>query len=60
MLLPEKDARFKHCPFLTTSQDKLRFCLGAACMMFRWKHPDHRAEEDLGYCGLAGKPMGAM
>ncbi|AGW13678.1 hypothetical protein [Megalodesulfovibrio gigas] len=60
MLLPEKDARFKYCPLLTTSDNKLKFCLGSQCMMFCWKHPEHRQEDDLGYCGMAEKPMGAM
>ena len=60
MLLPERDARYKYCPLLKTSDDKLKFCLGRECMFFRWKHPDMRKEEDLGYCGVAGKPMGAM
>lgn len=60
MLLPEKEAKFKYCPFLTTGDDKFRFCQGSMCMLWRFKNPEQRAEEDKGYCGLAGKPMGAM
>ena len=60
MILSEKDAKFKFCPLLTTKDDKLRFCQGAGCMQWRYKHPDHHVEDDSGYCGLGGKPVGAM
>ena len=60
MLLPLNEAKFKHCPLLTTKDDKLKFCLGGNCMMWRWKQPDRRGDEDLGYCGLSGRPHGAM
>lgn len=60
MLLPEKEAKFKNCPYLTTHDDKLRFCLATNCMMWRFKHPEKRTDTDLGYCGLAGKPAGAV
>ena len=60
MILSEKDAKFKFCPFLTTKDDKLRFCQAAGCMQWRYKHPDHNKEDDAGYCGLGGKPIGAM
>ncbi len=52
MLLPESEAKFKYCPHLTTHDDKLKFCLGQGCMMWRKAGPDQ------GYCGLAGKPAG--
>ena len=60
MLLPEKDAKFKNCPFLTTKEDKFRFCLGSSCMMWRYKNPEKCSGEDEGYCGLAGRPAGAL
>ncbi len=60
MLVPEKEAKFKHCPMLTTKDDKLRFCLGSNCMMWRYKNPGKRNETDQGYCGCAGRPAGAM
>lgn len=60
MLLPEKEARFKTCPFLKTSDNKMKFCLGDGCMMWRYKNPQRNEEADPGYCGLAGKPAGAM
>jgi hypothetical protein len=49
MLLAESDAKFKYCPLLTTHDDKLKFCLGSMCMMWRLG-PDG----ELGYCGAAG------
>ncbi|MBG0777143.1 MAG: hypothetical protein H0S85_12015 [Desulfovibrionaceae bacterium] len=60
MLLQEKQAKFKHCPLLTTKEDKYRFCLGSMCMMWRYKNPEKTGEGDLGYCGLSGRPAGAM
>lgn len=60
MLIVEKEARQKNCPLLKTSDDKMKFCLGAGCMMWRYKNPERRGEDSPGYCGLAGKPMGAM
>ena len=54
MLLHEDDAKFKFCPLLKTSDDKLKFCLASACMMWR------RAGDDgLGWCGLAGSVQGS-
>ena len=60
MLLPEKEAKFKNCPLLTTKEDKFRFCLGSACMMWCYMESEKRSETDKGYCGLAGKPVGAL
>lgn len=54
MHLNESEAKFKHCPFLTTRDDKLRFCLGSACMMWRWADPDKTGSGERGRCGLAG------
>ncbi len=59
MLLPEKEAKYKTCPLLTTRDDKLRMCLYSGCMMWRYKDEASRAQGSEGYCGLAGKPVGA-
>lgn len=50
MPLHESEAKFKYCPLLTTHDDKLKFCQGSMCMMWRTHGPD------TGYCGLAGRP----
>lgn len=60
MMLPQDEARFKFCPMLATGDGKMRTCQGGQCMMWRYKHTDKREEGDPGYCGLAGKPAGAM
>ncbi len=52
MLLPEAEAKFKYCPLLKTHDDKMKFCLGGMCMMWRF------AEGDRGYCGAAGSIAG--
>lgn len=51
MLLAENEAKFKYCPLLKTHDDKMKFCQGTACMMWR------EAGDGKGYCGLAGKPL---
>jgi len=51
MLLTENEAKFKYCPLLKTSDDKMKFCQGAMCMMWRTAPVDQG-----GYCGLAGRP----
>jgi hypothetical protein len=51
MLYAEGEAKFKYCPLLKTSDDKMKFCQGPACMMWRWTE-----QGDKGWCGLAGKP----
>lgn len=53
MYVTEKEAKFKYCPLLTTHDDKLKFCQGAMCMMWR------AVGADTGYCGLAGRPEDA-
>lgn len=58
MLHPQDDAKYKYCPLLKDQQDKMRFCLGSACMMWRWQSADAKGESDSGYCGLAEKPAG--
>jgi hypothetical protein len=50
MYVTEKEAKFKYCPLLTTHDDKLKFCQGPMCMMWRTAGPD------AAYCGLAGRP----
>ncbi len=52
MLLPESEAKFKYCPLLKTHDDKMKFCLGGMCMMWR------AADGDKGYCGAAGGVAG--
>ena len=56
-MLPEKEAKYKYCPYLTTKDDKLRFCQGAMCMMWRWKDAGSGGEGGEGFCGLAGRPQ---
>jgi len=46
----EEEAKFKYCPLLKTHDDKMKFCQGAMCMLWREAGPD------AGYCGLAGRP----
>lgn len=53
MLLAETDAKFKYCPLLKTHDDKLKFCLGSMCMMWRFGPGG-----DKGYCGAAGNLAG--
>jgi hypothetical protein len=45
----ESEAKFKFCPLLKTSDDKMKMCQGTMCMMWRWA--DDAREQ--GYCGLA-------
>jgi hypothetical protein len=52
MPIDEKEAQFKYCPLLMTHDDKMKFCQGTMCMMWR------AAGSDAGYCGLAGQPVG--
>jgi len=59
MLNTEQDAKFKFCPLLKTHDDKMKFCQGTMCMMWRSADPEKTGGEDKGYCGLAGKPAGA-
>jgi len=54
MLISETDAKFKFCPLLKTQDDKMKFCQGTMCMMWRVSGPD------AGYCGLAGTPAAAQ
>jgi len=51
MPISESEAKFKYCPLLTTHDDKLKFCQGSMCMMWRAAGPG------AGYCGLAGRPV---
>lgn len=60
MMLPQSEARFKFCPLLVGTDGKMRFCQGSQCMMWRYRLTDKKGEEDAGYCGMAGKPAGAM
>lgn len=60
MMLPQNEARFKFCPLLVGADGKFRTCQGSQCMMWRYKVVDQKGEDDPGYCGMAGKPAGAM
>lgn len=50
MIVSETDARFKFCPLLMTSDDKMKTCQVTQCMMWRWADD----EKTRGYCGMAG------
>ncbi|MDQ7831139.1 MAG: hypothetical protein RDU30_05370 [Desulfovibrionaceae bacterium] len=54
MYLTERDAKFKYCPLLKTHDDKMKFCQGAMCMM--WRAAPAGLPSETGYCGLAGRP----
>ncbi|MHC1791925.1 hypothetical protein [Solidesulfovibrio sp.] len=54
MFVTEKEAKFRYCPLLKTHDDKMKFCLGTMCMMWR------AADAESGYCGLAGNPAVAL
>ena len=54
MLLCESDAKFKYCPLLKTRDDKMKFCLGSMCMLWRNADPARTGADDLGFCGAAG------
>lgn len=56
-MLSPSDAKFKYCPLLTTHDDKLKFCQGTMCMMWRYADPSKKGEDNPGYCGLAGTPQ---
>lgn len=60
MLLPEREAREKFCPFMQPRDAQPAFCLGAQCMMWRYRQKSAKSQDDEGYCGVAGKPMGAL
>lgn len=64
MLLSESEAKFKFCPLLKTTDDKMKFCLGSGCMMWRRdgdksKESSDDASGKKGWCGLAGRPLNA-
>jgi hypothetical protein len=54
MLLSESDAKFKYCPLLKTKDDKMKFCLGSMCMLWRWADLAKAGADEEGYCGAAG------
>ena len=51
----ENEAKFKYCPLLKTHDDKMKFCQGSMCMMWRAEKPGE--EGSRGWCGLAGTPL---
>jgi hypothetical protein len=59
MLLAQSEAKFKYCPLLKTRDDKMKFCLGSMCMLWRFADPAKTGEDDPGYCGAAG-PVAAL
>ncbi|AAS95666.1 MAG TPA: hypothetical protein DEF41_10665 [Desulfovibrio sp.] len=60
MFVTASDAAARICPLLPPVADKPAPCQGSACMMWRFRYPERRSVDDTGYCGLAGKPAGAM
>lgn len=54
MYLSEHEAKFKYCPLLMTHDDKMKFCQGTMCMMWRAAPAD--LTPGAGFCGLAGRP----
>lgn len=60
VFIAESDAKACICPLLPPLAGKPAPCLGKACMMWRYRYPERRSVDDSGYCGLAGKPAGAM
>ena len=42
----------KSCPFYASGGTTGGRCIDSECMMWRW----HDKEQELGFCGLAGKP----
>lgn len=56
MFTTQGEAKFKYCPLLKTHDDKMKFCQGTMCMMWRFEDPEKNGDEDRGYCGLAGNP----
>ena len=73
MLIKEEDADHYWCPHVRLDRggypatynrtawdmpltpEKKAHCIGDSCMMWRWN--SRRDGDDLGYCGLAGKPV---
>lgn len=60
MLLSESDAKFKYCPLLKTKDDKMKFCLGSMCMLWRFADFAKTGSDDLGFCGAAGAVVCAV
>ncbi len=59
MFVSEREAKFKYCPLLMTHDDKMKFCQGTMCMMWRSAGTGQGDEADKGFCGLAGRPNAA-
>jgi len=57
MLCAEREAKFKYCPLLKTHDDKMKFCQGTMCMMWRFADQNEQGPDGKGYCGLAGNPV---
>lgn len=60
MLLPEREAREKICPLQQPKDGQPVYCLGSQCMMWRYRQKGDKSSDAEGYCGVAGKPMGAL
>ncbi|QGY40085.1 hypothetical protein GM415_08075 [Pseudodesulfovibrio cashew] len=60
MKTSESDAKFKFCPLLKTSDDKMKMCQGSMCMMWRWVPDEKGGDTEEGYCGLAGTPCASL
>lgn len=57
MIYTPGEAKFKYCPLLKTSDDKMKFCQADNCMMWRWANAPKTGDEEPGFCGLAGSPV---
>lgn len=57
-MLYEKHTREFCCPFLSNNKEHEGFCAGMDCMMWRFAEAkEEYTSDDLGYCGLAGRPV---
>jgi hypothetical protein len=58
MLLTEKEARIKVCPVQRSAHGQFCQCFASECAAWRDSGQKNDNDEPLGYCGLAGKPVG--
>lgn len=63
MIIPHTRVGEKVCPLMAIVKEMqdmtipgAEYCFGQHCMLWRWINPDQNKGDDLGYCGLGGKP----